>query len=955
MHTCWSNYVFAILFGAILIVSMMSGSAEVPIINSSPDHSDSLSGGNFSISTSTELDSSPHSSNQSIDSAMLKLPLSFIENRGQSPEDVRFMVRIEGPTVFFTPSEVVFSLSQGNNSSAVHMAFENSNPGQIIGEEQLPGRANFFIGNDSTQWISDIPTFGSIRYKEIYPGVDLIFKGREGYLKHELDLDPGADLSGIILTYSGQDNLSLAEDGSLLIRTSAGNLTDSVPICYQEINGSREMVEGRYRLVGDNGVGFEIVDYDRRYPLVIDPTLAYSTYLGGSGDDSGLSLALDSSGNAYVTGYTASTNFPTKNPLQASNAASSDVFVAKINSAGSALSYSTYLGGGGYDYAKGIAVDSGGNAYITGYTASTNFPTKNPLQASNAGSNDAFIAKINSAGSALSYSTYLGGSGEDNGEGIAVDGSGNAYVTGYTGSASFPTKNPIQASKTGLWDAFVSKINSAGSALVYSTYLGGSSSDYGLGIALDGSSNAYITGPTYSTNFPTRNPLQASNGGEMDAFVSKINSAGSALTYSTYLGGSFNDFAEGIAVDRNGNSYVTGYTISNDFPTQNPIQALKNGPFDAFVTKINSAGSGLAYSTYLGGSGDCFAHGIAVDDMGNAIVTGDTSSADFPTMNPVQSSNSGSYDVFVTLIDATGSALSFSTYLGGVYHDYAKGIAIDDSNNAYLTGYTESDNFPSQNPLQAANAGYKDAFVAIISCSDPIPIGLPTVTNGIGATLVRTKSARLNGEITDTGGQNPSVTIYWGTSDGDTNIGLWTQQLSLGNLGKQTFSRDISGLNPGTIYYYRCYASNSAGASWASSTETFTTDTKASVLISLQAANGQYVCAEGGGGREVVANRDAMAAWETFELIDLGNGYYALQAANGQFFCAESGGGREVVANRDAIGAWETFKLIDRGNGNVALQAANGQYVCAEGGGGREVVANRDAIGAWETFKLIPR
>ncbi|WP_336247823.1 SBBP repeat-containing protein [Methanothrix soehngenii] len=929
----------------------MSGSAEVSIFNCSQDLPGSLSKERQYLSNSTEPDSSNLINNQSIDAAMLKLPLSFIENRGQSPEDVKFMVRIDGPMVLFTPSEVVFRLSCGNNSSEVHMSFENSSPGEIIGEEQLPGRANFFLGNDTSQWISDIPTFGAIRYKELYPGVDLVFKGTEGYLKHELSLDPGANLSGIVLTYSGQDKLSLAEDGSLLIETSAGNLTDSMPICYQEINGSKEMVEGRYRLVGDNGVGFEIEDYDRRYPLVIDPALA--TYLGGSGDDSGLSLAIDSSGNAYVAGYTASTNFPTKNPLQASNAGSSDVFVAKINSAGPALSYSTYLGGAGYDYAKGIAVDGSGNAYVTGYTASTNFPTKNPLQASKAGSNDAFIAKINSAGSALSYSTYIGGSSDDYGEGIAVDSSGNAYITGYTGSANFPTKNPIQASKAGLWDAFVSKINSAGSALVYSTYLGGSSSEYGLGIAIDSSGNAYITGPTYSTNFPTMNPLQASNGGEMDAFVSKINSAGSALTYSTYLGGSFNDFAEGIAVDSNGNSYVTGYTISNDFPTQNPIQALKNGSFDAFVTKINSAGSGLAYSTYLGGSGDCFAHGIAVDDMGNAIVTGDTSSADFPTKNPVQSSNSGSYDVFVTLIDATGSALSFSTYLGGVYHDYAKGIAIDDSNNAYLTGYTESDNFPSQNPLQAANAGYKDAFVAVISCSDPIPIGLPTVTNGIGATLVRTKSARLNGEITDTGGQNPSVTIYWGTSDGGTNIGLWTQQLSLGNLGKQTFSRDISGLNPGTIYYYRCYASNSEGASWASPTETFTTDSTASIFISLQANNGQYLCAEGGGGREVVANRDAIAAWETFGLIDQGDGYYALQADNGQYLCAEGGGGNGVVANRDWISDWETFRLIDRGNGYYALQANNGQYVCAEGGGGDEVVANRDWISDWETFRLI--
>jgi len=707
------------------MASISSALAEVAISNSSPDLSGSILKERERISNSTELNSSIQIDNQSIDAAILKLPLSFIENQGQSPENVRFMVRSKGPTVLFTPSEVVFSLSSGNNSSLVHMTFENSSPGQIFGEEPLPGRANFLLGNDSSQWISDIPIYGAIRYKDLYPGVDLVFRGTDGYLKHKLVLNPGADLSGIILTYSGQDNLSLAGDGSLLIRTSAGNLIDSAPVCYQEINGSKEMVEGHYRLVGGNGIGFEVGDYDRRYLLVIDPALIFSTYLGGSSNDSALSLAIDSSGNAYIAGYTSSANFPTKNPIQSTNASSLDSFVAKIDVSREELVYSTYLGGWGSDYAKGIAVDGSGNAYLVGYTSSANFPTKNPIQPNNAGSFDAFVTKINAAGSALSYSTYLGGSGQDYGEGIAIDGSGNAYVTGYTDPASFPTKNPIQASNAGLWDAFITKINPAGSALVYSTYLGGSRFDYGLAIAVDGSGNAYVTGPTYSLNFPTKNPLQASNGGEMDAFVTKINSAGSALTYSTYLGGSFNDFAEGIAVDTSGNSYIAGYTISNDFPIQNPLQASNAGYFDAFVAKVNSAGSALVYSTYLGGSGNCFAHGIAVDGRGNAIVTGDTSSADFPTVSPLQPSISGSYDVFVTMFNAAGSAMPFSTYLGGSYYDYAEGIALDGSGKIYLSGYTESDNFSLRNPLQADNAGYKDAFVAVINASDLIPNSPP--------------------------------------------------------------------------------------------------------------------------------------------------------------------------------------------------------------------------------------
>jgi len=786
------------------MASILSSLAEVAISNRSPDLSGSILNERERISNSIEPNSSIQIDNQSMDSAVLKLPLIFIENQGQSPEDVMFMIRSMGPTVLFTPSEVVFSLSNGNNSSEIHMAFEKSRSGQIIGEEKLPGRANFFLGNNTSQWIYDVPTFGAIRYKELYPGVDLVFRGKEGQLKHELVLNPGADLSGIILTYSGQDNLSLAQDGSLQIRTSAGTLTDSVPVCYQEINGSIEMVGGRYRLVGDKGIGFEVEDYDQRYPLVIDPALIYSTYLGGSGNDSGLGIAIDSSGNAYVAGYSASPNFPLKNPVQSTNASSLDAFVAKITPSGQELVYSTYLGGWGSDYAKGIAVDGSGNAYVTGYTASANFPTKDPLQSSWAGSDDAFVTKINSAGSALSYSTYLGGSSDDYGEAIAVDGSGNAYIAGYTSSVAFPTRNSIQSSNAGLWDAFVTKINPAGSALVYSTYLGGSGFEYGLDIALDGNGNAYVTGPTYSTNFPTKNPLQATNGGGMDAFVTKINSAGSALTYSTYLGGSFNDFAEGIAVDKSGNSYIAGYTISDDFPTKNPLQATNAGYSDAFVTKINSAGSALVYSTYLGGSGDCFAHGITVDGRGNAIVTGDTSSVDFPINSPLQPSISGSYDVFVTMLNSVGSIQLFSTYLGGSYYDYAEGIAVDGSGNIYLAGYTESTNFPTKNPLQQDSAGNKDAFVAVVSTSDIIPNSPPSIPS---APLGENSGFVYAAYIYSTSSSDPDedqvkYTFDWG--DGTTTT---TDLFDSGETASASHSWSSAG-----IYWIRAMATDSKGA-----------------------------------------------------------------------------------------------------------------------------------------------
>ncbi|MCJ7443472.1 MAG: SBBP repeat-containing protein, partial [Methanotrichaceae archaeon] len=513
---------------------------------------------------------------ESVRAATIKLPLSFIDNRGQVSDETKFMVKTSSATIYFTSSEILFALPSENNTSIVRMSFEGANPGQLVSEEPLPGKANFFIGNNSSKWVTEIPTYGSVKYENLYPGVDLVFKGIDGNLKHEMVLKPGADPAKIVLAYSGQDNLSLAEDGSVLIRTATGNLTDSAPVCYQEINGSRVTVEGQYRLIKSQRIGFEIGIYDRRYPLVIDPALVYSTYLGGSGYDHSRGIAVDSSGNAYVIGSTDSTNFPMQNPIQPSfGDGLNDVFVTKINAAGSALIYSSYLGGNGYDYGYDIAVDSSGNAFVTGSTQSINFPTQTPIQPSfGGGSNDGFVAKINAAGSALVYSTYIGGNSSDYGEGIAVDSSGNVYITGRTDSTNFPMQNPIQPSfGGGPWDVFVTKINAAGLALVYSTYLGRSDNDYGNGIAVDSSGNVYIVGTTYSTNFPTQNPIQPSfGGGEGDGFVTKINADGSALVYSTYLGGSSSDHGGGIAVDSSGKAYVTGTTYSTNFPTQNPIQ-----------------------------------------------------------------------------------------------------------------------------------------------------------------------------------------------------------------------------------------------------------------------------------------------------------------------------------------------------------------------------------------------
>jgi hypothetical protein len=480
-------------------------------------------------------------------------------------------------------------------------------------------------------------------------------------------------------------------------------------------------------LKGRRQVGFAVATYDTSLPLVIDPVLCYSTYLGGNSADEGRSIAVDSSGSAYVTGYTFSTDFPTTTGTFQTTTfgGSTDAFVTKLNPTGSALVYSTYLGGGYYDFGHGIAVDASGNAYVTGDTSSTDFPTTaGAFQTTLGGIRNGFVTKLNPSGSAQVYSTYLGGSYSDAGLGIAADRSGNACVTGLTFSTDFPTTaGAFQPTfgGGGSIDAFVTKLNPTGSAQVYSTYLGGSGGDEGLGIAVDASNNAYVTGFTQSTNFPTTSgAFQPTFGGYNDAFVTKLNATGSApLVYSTYLGGSDFERGFGIAVDTLGNAYVTGVAGTNFPTTSGAFQTTFGGIIvDAFATKINPTGSApLVYSTYLGGSQFDQANGIAVDASDNAYVTGVTTSTDFPTTSGAFQTTFGGYsDAFVTKLNPTGSApLVYSTYLGGDADDSGNGIAVDPSGSAYITGTTSSIDFPTTTgAFQAvlmAGVGCCDAFV----------------------------------------------------------------------------------------------------------------------------------------------------------------------------------------------------------------------------------------------------
>ncbi len=583
-------------------------------------------------------------------------------------------------------------------------------------------------------------SFGRVRYSEVYEGIDVEYYGNQKQLEYDFHLEPGADHRQIGMKFEGADSIKIEQEtGDLLIAVDGQTLRQHKPFVYQEVSGERIEIESRFALDASDRVGFQLAAHDKNLPLVIDPVLMYSTFLGGRFEDTGYDIAVDSAGNAYVTGSTFSTNFPTVGAIQGTPGAFGDVFVTKINPTGSAIVYSTYIGGSESESGAGIAVDLAGNAYITGTTESTNFPTIEPIYGD---SNlvDGFVTKINATGSAILYSTYIGGSGEDRANSIAVDQSGSAFVTGVTASNDFPTVNPIQSSNRGGGfnrDVFVSRVNPAGSSLVYSTYLGSNEEDTANRIAVDEQSNAYVTGFTRGFNFPIANAIQSTNASqstERDAFVTKINGAGSALVYSTYLGGFSYDEGYGIAVDSARNVYVTGSTDSTNFPTVNPIQGMFAGISDAFITKINSAGSAIVYSTYLGGfhfegGGEDIGYGIAVDQGGKAIVTGRTNSSNFPVINPLQSTSRGQTELFVAKVNQAGSAFIYSTYLGGTDRDRASSIALNSDGDAHITGTTYSVNFPTVNPIQNTLDGtLYDAFIVKIAESGIPPTPLPTPT-----------------------------------------------------------------------------------------------------------------------------------------------------------------------------------------------------------------------------------
>jgi len=820
---------------------------------------------------SAELKPAAHNA---LPSKSLSLPLFFEPNQGQTAPQVKFLARGAGYGLFLTADEAVLRLrpsavgsqpsalsSQRASSAVIRMRLDGANASaRVSGVSLLPGHSSYFIGNDPSKWRRDIPQFARVQYEAVYPGVNLVYYGDQGRLEYDFRVAPAADPNQIALSFKGASaHIDSVDSGDLILSTTNGDVRFRAPHVYQPAaprNGSAEKtIAGAFRQLADNKIGFTIGDYDHSRELVIDPVLSYSTYLGGSGTESLVSIAVDSSGDIYVAGTTDSADFPVTD--SSAKTGLKNIFISKINPtqtpASAQLVFSHYLGGNGTDLAAGISVDSNFNIYVAGTTTSTNFPTtSNAFQttAAVAGTHGFLSMLKNTAGYALTYSTYLAGNGTDHVTGIAIDTSDqNAFVTGDTTSTNpasdgFPANanafqpcpfGPVQSGgicpASGPPQFFASKINTGGSgslSMLYSTYFGGgnpaTATSAGGGIAVDVSGNMYFTGTTNmlpvmggngEAKFPLFNAQQscldeAANHGictlpnptATDAFVAKINpnAAGSSPLYSTYLGGSGDDVGTAIALDSSGNAYITGTTDSTDFIPSSIIaasfqQCLNNTTYnpantppcpassakDAFIAKIgNAVSSGvfpLNYATYIGGTGDDSGQAIQVDPVQAARVTGSTASPDLQLTSNALQTYGGGGDAFVALISTTSSGRGVGdllTYLGGGQLDQGSGIAFDIFGATYVAGTTQSTNFPlplsppAPPPFQGSLHGPQDAFISKIGASSSLVLSVPTNSNGQPTSptpnpVAAGTQVAFTFDITNTGPDTASLLIFTAT------------------------------------------------------------------------------------------------------------------------------------------------------------------------------------------------
>ena len=693
--------------------------------------------------------------------ALAAMPLAFVANQGQTDARVRYYAVGNHYAFFATRDELMLSLTRDKPAAQLALALRfvgRSAKATTTGAHSIPGKVNYLRGTDPSKWQTKLTRYRDVVYTGLWPHIDLHLHQAAGALKYEFHVHPGARVSDIRLAYAGATGLALDRKGALRIKTGLGTLRDAPPVSYQRIAGKRVPVHSRYVLRG-SGKGkaprfaFEVGRYRHDHVLIIDPGIQFTTFLGGAAHEAGNGIAVDGAGNSYIAGTTQSPDFPTtpgafRRTGSAQN--NSDVFVTKLNAAGTALVYSTFVGGSNLEFGNGIAIDASGNAYVTGTTKSSNFPvTGNAFDRTiNIPPNcprcatdvtDGFVFKLNAAGSALTYSTFLGGTDIDSPRAIAVDGAGSAFVTGEVYSNDFPTTaGAFRRTMAGQIDMFVTKLNATGSALTYSTYLGGTQVDNGSSIKVDAAGNAYALGFSSSTDFPTTpGAFDTTANGAFDVTLTKLNPAGSALVYSTYLGGDGFDNGNDVALDGSGNAYVTGNAGSVNFPTTPGAFDTTPDGSDVFVTKFNPAGSAAVYSTVIGGTQGEGANGIVVGSGGDVWLAGSTSSTDYPVSADASDAtfNGGAADAFISQLNAAGSALPFSTFLGGSLSEQATDIGRDSAGNLYVTGITFSMNFPATSGAFDTifngdpSIFWGDAFVTKISLTGgntpPAPPGVP--------------------------------------------------------------------------------------------------------------------------------------------------------------------------------------------------------------------------------------
>jgi len=680
--------------------------------------------------------------------------ITFTENKGQFGEITKFKCESPGAVLYFTQGEVAYLLTRETDelieypedmihhemdelrelrprykkeAILVKAKFLDSNPdAEIIGEGKLPHYYNYFLGNDHSKWAKRVANYSSVVYKNIYPSIDLKYYGNGNSIKYDFIVHPGSDPSVIKIQYEGIKSLSVNEKGKLIVSTSYREIIENNPVIFQ---AKSEGISGAFYKINENTFGFRLNSkYDANQELIIDPELLFSTYLGGSIDEYVGDLSLDSDGNAIISGYTFSSDFPLVNPYDSQFGGDREIFVSKLSSDGSSLLFSTFIGGSSYESGRGNVLGSEGNIYVCGYTFSNDYPLVNPFDDS-LNSQEAVISILNSSGDSLIYSSYFGGSEQESAFDITLDDDDFIYLSGYTYSGDFPLVNPIFATFGGIWDAFIAKFTPNGQSLIFSTYFGGSDRETSNKIMLDNDQNIILCGYTKSSDLYIVNAVDSLNeSNNYDGYIAKISSSYDSLIFSTYLGGREDEQLSGVDLDDDDNIYVCGNTFSDDFPIKNAFDSTYGGfdKRDGFITIISPSCDSLIFSSFIGGDRDHAddIEDISVDNNNHIHVTGWTYSEDFPIKNPFDDTFNGDKDIVVMEFSQYGEELIYSTYFGTETLEIGDGIAVDSIGNTIITGVTWALDFPVLNAYDSTNNGIIDLYVSKFSPAECLDLTL---------------------------------------------------------------------------------------------------------------------------------------------------------------------------------------------------------------------------------------